>query len=257
LRFPDGGSFFDRVANNRFVSSFWEASYKYFRSFHVVMIFLLIFGVVRRRTIPYSGKEIPFLIWSGLYFLVALSYAFKVSYVSTRHGLLVGIPSLLWVAIGFWELSSRVEGLLGRTRWKERGVTRHAAVWLLILTCLSIVPKTLQSADRGKMELKTAGICLKDSGYAGEKFAVEPRINRVTFYKGGDFINIPVEIDYVALGKFLKTTDARFLVVDERTIEEAVKGFKNHTMELNLERVDIPPFRDYKEYTFAVYRIRK
>jgi len=253
---PDGESFFTQVANNRYVFSLWETSSKYFRSFHVVLIVLLLFGMVRRKIIPYSEKEVLFLIWFSLYFLLALSYAFKVSYVSTRHGLLMGIPSLLWVSIGFWELNSRLESLAARRSWNPK-LTNHLAVWFLILICLTIIPKTLQSADRGKTELKTGGIYLKGAGYAHESFAVEPRINRLTFYKGGDFINIPIGIDHSALGPFLKTSGARFLVVDERTIEESIRGFRSHIDDIGLERVDIPEFMTYKEYSFAVYRIRR
>ncbi len=252
----EGKSLFARVANNRYVSSLWETSCKYFRSFHVVLIVLLFFGMVRRKVIPYTEKEILFVIWFCVYLLLTLSYAFKVSYVSTRHGLLMGIPSLLWVSIGFWELSSRVERLSAKRGWNPK-LTHHVGVWLLVLVCLSIIPKTLQSADRGKMELKTAGVYLKRAGYSEETFVVEPRINRLTFYKGGDFINIPPGIDHSALGPFLKTSGASFLVVDERTIDECVRGFRDHAADLGLERVDLPEFRDYKEYSFAVYRIRR
>jgi len=251
----EGRSLFTRVANNRYVSSLWETSCKYFKSFHVVLIVLLCFGIVRRRTIPYSDRETLFLIWFLVYLLLTVSYAFKVSYVSTRHGLLMGIPSLLWVSIGFWELSSRLERLATNRRWNAK-LTRHIAVWFLLLVCFSIIPKTLQSADRGKTELRTAGIYLKGAGYGEERFVVEPRISRVTFYKGGEFINIPPGIDYSALGPFLRASGARFLVVDERTIDEWVKGFSGHRTGLGLERVDLPEFKNYKEYSFAVYRIR-
>ncbi len=253
---PEEKSLFARVAGNRYVSSLWETSCKYFRSFHVVLIALLFFGIVRRKTVPYSEKEMLFLIWFLVYLLLTLSYAFKVSYVSTRHGLLMGIPSLLWVSIGFWELSSRLEGLATKRRWNAK-LTRHIAVWFLVLVCLSIIPKTLQSADRGKKELRTAGIYLKGAGYGEERFVVEPRINRVTFYKGGEFINIPPGMDHSALGPFLRASGARFLVVDLRTIDECVKGFTGHTADLRIDRVDLSEFRNYKEYSFAVYRIRE
>jgi len=254
LKSRQAGSVLTRVMSNRYVFSLWETSHKFFRSFHVVLIVLLLFGLFRRRIIPCSGKEIPVLIWCSAFFLISLVYAFKVSYVSTRHGLLVGIPSLLWVSIGFWELSSRMEGAVRKARWSPK-LTRHVAVYLLILICLSVIPRTVAPYGDEKIEMKKAGIYLKRMGYSNEKFAVEPRINRLTFYKGGDFVNIPTNIDPVALGRFLKSADVRFLVVDERTIENAVKGFKGNTDAMNLEKVDLPGFNDYREYSFAVYRI--
>lgn len=252
----EGGSPIARLLNNRYVASLWETSYKYFRSFHPVLILFLFFGVVRRKVIPYSDKEVPFLMWSCVFLLLSLFYAFKVSYVSTRHGLLMGIPSFLWVSFGFWELSFRLERFAMKKRWNPM-LSRHMVIWLLVLACLSILPKTLQSSDRGKMELKTGGIYLKNMGYSNETFAVEPRINRLTFYKGGEFINIPTGIDHSVLRPFLEAADARYLVVDERSIDESVRGFSSHTEALGLERIDLPVFRDYKEYSFTLYRIRK
>jgi len=79
----------------------------------------------------------------------------------------------------------------------------------------------------------------------------------VTFYKGGEFINIPPGMDHSALGPFLRASGARFLVVDLRTIDECVKGFTGHTADLRIDRVDLSEFRNYKEYSFAVYRIRE
>ena len=250
------GSVFDNVTSNKYVFAVWESSYKYFRSFHVILIFLFLFGVIRRKVIPYSEKEVPVLIWCSVFFLVSLMYAFKVSYVSTRHGLLVGIPSLLWVSMGFFELSTRIEKIVRKTRWNTK-VSRYTTICLLILICMSMLPKTLSSSGHEKIEMKKAGIHLGNIGYSNERFAVEPRINRLAFYKGGDFINIPTGIDYVTLDCFLKRADVNFLVVDERTIENSVGGFKSHAETMNLERLNVPEFQNYKEYSFAVYRIKK
>lgn len=254
LQSGEEASLLTRVMRNRYVFSAWETSYKYFRSFHVVLIMFLLFGAIRRRIIPYSGKEVPLLIWCSVFFLVSFVYACKVSYVSTRHGLLMGIPSLLWVSAGFWEFNSRITRIVERTRW-SRKLTRHLAVCLLILACVSILPKTLSSAGDGKIEMKMAGIQLKRMGYSDKKFAVEPRINRLTFYKGGEFVNIPVDIDHSGLDRFLRTVDASYLVVDDRTIEASVKGFQAHTGAMRLERVAIPELENFREYSFALYRI--
>lgn len=243
-----------RIMGNRYIFSAWSTASKYLRSFHVVLIVFLLFGVIRRRTIPYSGKEVPLLIWCAVFFLVSFVYAYKVSYVSTRHGLLMGIPSLLWVSAGFWELSSRITRVVERTRW-SRKLTRHVAICLLILACISILPKTVSSAGDGKVEMKMAGIQLKHMGYSDEKFAVEPRINRLAFYKGGEFVNIPAGIDYTGLGRFLNTVDASYLVVDDRTIESSVRGFKAHTGTMHLERVPVPEFDKFRDYSFVLYRI--
>lgn len=245
-----------KAMGNRYVLSVWETFHKYFRSFPVALVVLLLFGVARRRIVPYSSKEVPILIWCLVFLSASLAYAFNYSYVSTRHGLLMGIPSLVWVSIGFWELSSRIEGVVGKTRWSLK-LSGHVVVYFIVLICISMLAKTVLSPGDGKIEMKMAGIELKHMGYSDKRFAVEPRINRLTFYKGGEFVNIPVDIDYCALGRFLETTGASFLVVDERTIEDSVKGFKTHTNAINLERIEIPQFQGYREYSFVVYRIRK
>ncbi len=234
----------------------WEAFYKYFRSFHPVLLFLFLFGIVRRKAIPYSRDEIPVLAWASIYFIISLLYAFKVSYVSTRHGLLVGIPSLVWVSAGFLELSAVVEKYVQKTRLKQ-SIARHAMVYLLIIVCVSVLPKTLLSSDRDKMEMKKAGVYLKSLGYSREKFAVESRINRLTFYCESQFVDIPSPADYAALNKFLKTEGVSYLVVDERTIGESITGFKENISSMNLEKINIPEFAEYKEYSFVLYRIKR
>jgi len=45
--------------------------------------------------------------------------------------------------------------------------------------------------------------------------------------------------------------------VDERSIDGSVKGFREHAGWLNLEKVGVPEFEKYKDYSFVLYRIKR
>jgi len=244
------------IIKNKYTFFVWEVFYKFFRSFHVVLIPLLLFGIFRRRTIPYSKDEIPVLIWCSVFFVVALLYAFKESYVSTRHGLLMGIPSLLWVSIGFFELNAWLETFLKNRKWPAKH-SRHIMVYVLAVICLVMLVKTLSPSNQDKLEMKQAGIYLKSMGYSNQRFAVQPRISRLVFYMDSEYVDIPIPTDHVALGEFLRNQNVTYFIVDEKTIDKSVKGFGEYSGSLNLEKIRIPEFEKYKEYSFVLYRIRK
>lgn len=233
----------------------WEAFYKFFRSFHVAFILLLFFGIFRRRAVGYSSNEVPALIWLSVFLIIALLYAYKASYISTRHGLLMGIPALLWVSIGFFELNARLSAFFQNRHWYR--YLPHLTAYLLVIICLTVLPKTLLSSVHDKIEMKKAGIYLKNTGYAREKFVVEPRIKRLIFYADSPYIEIPVPSDYRVFNEFLKEQDAVYLIVDERSIDGSVKGFREHAGWLNLEKVGVPEFEKYKDYSFVLYRIKR
>ena len=130
-------------------------------------------------------------------------------------------------------------------------------VYLLVVISLAILPKTLSSSNNEKIEIKQAGIYLRNLGYSNQRLAVQPRINRLVFYMDSEYVDIPVPSNPVALGEFLKNQEVTYFIIDEQTIDESVKGFKDHAGSLHLEKINIPEFEKYKEYSFVLYRIKK
>ena len=245
------------LSGNKYAYFLWKALHKFFRSFHVLFILFFIIGVVRRKVIPYDSREVPIIIWWAVFFLVSLLYVSKIYYLSTRHGMLMSIPATLWVSIGFIELNNMIERFVARSRpaWNY---ARNGLVYLFIPTCLIILPNTLSWSGHDKVEMKKAGIYLKKMGYSKEKIAVEPRLIRLGFYADTNYVVIPPLMDHVKLNSFLHSEHITHLVVDERTVDGTIKGFKDNLKSFNIEKMNLPELDTYKEYSIVVFKaIRK
>lgn len=241
------------LSGNKYAYFLWKALHKFFRSFHVLFILFFIIGLTRRKIIPYGSREVPFIIWWAVFFLISLLYVSKIYYLSTRHGMLMSIPATLWVSIGFIEFNDMIERLVARSKpaWNY---LHNGLVYLFIITCLIILPNTLSWSGYDKVEMKKAGIYLKKMGYSKEKIAVEPRLIRLGFYADADYIVIPPFVDHSVLDKFLRSEHISYLIVDERTIDGTIKGFKDNLKRFNIEKMDLPGLDTYKEYSIVVFK---
>ncbi len=243
------------LSGNKYAYFLWKALYAFFRSFHVLFILLFIIGVTRRKIIPYDSREVPIIIWWSVFFLISLLYVSKIYYLSTRHGMLMSIPALVWVSIGFFELSDMIERSKAKLKPQGRHI-RNTGALLFVIICVIILPNTLSWSGYEKVEMKKAGIYLKRNGYSKEKIAVEPRLIRLGFYMESDYIVIPPLVDRVNLNSFLSLENISYLVVDERTIEGTIKGFKDNLKVFNMEKIDLPELNTYKEYSIAVFKTK-
>ena len=104
--------------------------------------------------------------------------------------------------------------------------------------------------------MKKAGIYLKRQGYSKKKIAVESRLIRLGFYAEADYAVVPPHLTNAGLKSFLSDNSIDYLVVDERTIETTLKGYREGFKSFNLEKVDLPEFNTYKEYSFQVLKTK-
>jgi hypothetical protein len=211
---------------------------------------------VRRKVIPRDVlKEVPIFIWCYIFLLVSLLYVSRTYYLSTRHGMLISIPALAWVSMGFFELSDIVERVVAKfkPKWKN---TRNVTVWCLVLICIIILPKTLSWSGYEKVEMKKAGKYLKMHGYITGTIAVEQRFNRLAFYADADFVVIPVGMTHQKLHNFLRSNNVSLLVVDERTVDRTIDGFTKNVATMALERLELRELKSYKDYSIAVFKLK-
>lgn len=60
------------------------------------------------------------------------------------------------------------------------------------------------------------------------------------------------------MDEFLRSEHIDYLVVDERTVDGTIKGFKDNLKRFNIEKMVLPEFETYKEYSIVVFKaIRK
>jgi 4-amino-4-deoxy-L-arabinose transferase-like glycosyltransferase len=249
-------AFMDMSKRHQYIVYFSEVIYKFIRSFHVVFFVLLLFGVIKRQYIPYNKGEIPFFIWVFVFFLTAYAYTAKTFYLSTRHGLLIGIPAFMWASIGFFELRERAVHLLSKKSKAALTVSKHATGLLLLIIFIIVLPNALASSGGDKIEIKKAGIYLKELGYSKAKFIGEQSLCRVAFYADVEFAAVPAKIDPETFKLFIKKSKANYLMVDEKTVDTYMPGFREILNAAKLERIDLPQFGNFKEYSIAVYKIK-
>ena len=247
-------AFLDMSKRHQYLTCFSEVIYKFIRSFHIVFFILLLFGVIKRKYIPYSKGEIPIIIWTLVFFLTAYAYTLKTFYLSTRHGLLMGIPALMWASIGFFELKEKITYQLNQGSKTFLAVSRHGTGLLLIMILLIMLPNTLASSGKDKIELKKAGLYLKELGYSKAKFIGEQSLCRVAFYADIEFVTIPADLDTKAFNELVKESKADYVMIDERTVDEYMPGFKKIINATKMKKVSLPFLENFKEYSIVVYK---
>ncbi|MCX5803000.1 MAG: glycosyltransferase family 39 protein [Proteobacteria bacterium] len=249
-------SFLDISKRHKYITFISEIIYKFIKSFNVVFFILLLFGVFRRRSIPYSRREIPILIWFTILFLSSFFYVAKTNYFGTRHGLLMGIPALVWAGIGFYELRDIFYNWVMK-RKSLLNYSKYMTIFLLMVVFIVILPKTLSCSGVDKIELKEAGVYLKEMGYSKARFAGEPILHRVLFYADSEFIPLPQGMTFEEVIRFLKENQTRLLIVDKRTVDTFLDNFNGNVNPFVLEKVQLPKLDQFKEYSIVVYRLKE
>ena len=237
-----------------FGASFLDVLYKFFKSFNVALFFLFLCGVYSRRSIPYSQSDAMLLIWISVVLLGLFCYLTKVDYLGTRHGLLMVFPALAWAGVGLFEIRERIRKWFGNVKLFQR-YAHFDTLFLIILILIILVPQTVFSYRYDKVELKKAGIVLKNMGFSNTTFIVEPTLSRVAFYADADAVQLPNEADAGKLVVFLEKHKDKLLVVNDRTIYNYAPSIKKIIIDNKFERLTIPEMDQYKKYSFSIYRI--
>ncbi len=172
--------------------------------------------------------------------------------------MLMGLPGLLWVSIGFYE----IVGLLDRWRTHItispfKRSKNGTAVLTMGIICAIILPSTLSWSGADKSELKKAGLYLKETGYSHRKLAVESRLNRLGFYSEAEYATIPDNIKPSEIPAFLRSTGADYLIIDERTMGRPVALFVENAENNSLKRINVKEFDAYRNYSFTLFSIGK
>lgn len=250
-------AFLDIAKRHKYVSFLSEVVFKFIRSFNVLFFVLFLFGVLRRKTIPYSKWEIPFVIWFFILFSSCFIYVAKTHYLSTRHGLLIGIPALIWTGIGFCEFAELIKTWAGKlNNLLFKVISKYSLVFLFALIATITLPKTLLPSGLDKIELKKAGLYLKDVLPLKTRITAEPSLYRVVFYSDKELVYMPPNMSLTELMAFLKNNNIEFLIVDERSIDNIINGFQNSIKKGGMEKIFIPFFETFKEYSIAVYKVK-
>jgi 4-amino-4-deoxy-L-arabinose transferase-like glycosyltransferase len=240
---------------HKYMIYFSEIIYKFIKSFNIFLFLLLLFGIFKRRAVPYSKNEFYILIWFSTFFSISFLYMTRRYYFSTRHGLLMGIPALVWAGIGFYEFKNKVERWMSKTEFFPT-VYKFATVFLVFIIIVLILPKTLSSYRSDKIGLKRMGIYLKELGYSKSKFVGQPELTRMAFYADSDYVVLPPGRSFEETMEFMRENQVSLLLIDGRTIQSYSKDLMDGLSRLNLEKVPIPPSGKEEKSSIVLYQIQ-
>ena len=247
-------SFLDISLRNRYVTYLSEVLYKFLKSVNIVFFILILLGLIKRRHYPYTKNEIFFAIWFILAFLASYLYVAKTQYLGTRHGLVMGMPAFLWAGIGYFEIVERI-----KLWFKRMAISTPFQLFLpyfVLLIILTInIPPILAAPRSEKIELKKAGVYLKEMGLKDKKIATIPSLRRVIFYAEAIPVILHEGLTIQEIEGEIKKSGVDYLLLDKGRIDQLIadneKGFDPHLF----RRVEVPSFNEFKEYLLVLYKI--
>ena len=173
------------------------------KSFHPLLLIFLLFGLVKRKTIPYQKREEFFLAsFLGihlfvLYFMAANYSVFREGHIvassfSSRHVLPLVVISFFWMSMGIWEVRERIYKWIVSKRDAvcSLNLSRRVLVVILAVIALSILPKTLKPQEVDKLGGKIAGIWIKENS-GKEAPIIMTNMPQVAYYAMGTPIRLP------------------------------------------------------------------
>lgn len=251
---PQLKSFLDISLRNRYVTYLSETLHKFIKSINVVFFILILFGLIKRRHYPYKKGEIFFVIWFILSFLASYLYVAKTQYLSTRHGLMMGIPAFLWAGIGYLEIVERIR------LWFKRKATSAPfqpllPYFVLLIIFVVNVPPILAAPRSEKIELKKAGVYLKEMGLKDKRIATIPSLTRIIFYAEAKPVILSEGLTIKEVEGEIKKTGADYLLLDKGKTEQFIADDEKRLDPYLFRRVEVPLFNRFKEYSFVLYRI--
>lgn len=243
--------FLDLAIKHRYVVYLSELTYKSLKSMGPVFFILFLFGVLKNRNPLSEGRDF-FIIWILLSASGSYLHLLSSNYFSTRHGLIISIPLFLWVSKGLFELASILAEKIN-SKPAIRPFFFSPTKIIMILVLLFTLPFNFETLRADKLELKYAGLYLKNNNFSGKKIATIPRLTRVVFYADGHPISLVEVRDPFVLRKELEEKGSPYLLLDEeskRLMEE-----KGDLIRAGFEQIEVPGFERLKAYSLFLYRL--
>ena len=250
-----GRNFFQLAKQYRFSIYLSHIIYKAIKVFTILMFFLFLFGLIRRKKIEYRNDEFLLASIWVIFIIAFLFHLNNTNYFSTRYPFPVVVPSLIWSGVGFLELKERI------FRWiKPRNfplkdfAVRWGTLLLIIVIGVPLLVMALTPQRKDKLELKEIGLWLRDHGYSHSIIVGQYEFTRLAFYADGEFIELP-KGSYQNAIKFASEKAGDLLVINMDTIDHLSPGFLDKISPRDLQRIDIPGIQIPK-YATTVFRIR-
>lgn len=248
----------------KYTQGFLLFTSKSVNSFHPLLLIFLLFGLVKRKTIPYQKREEFFLAcFFGIhlfviYFMSANYSIFREGHIvassfSGRHVLPLVVISFFWMSMGIWEARERIYGWIVSKRDGvfSSNLYRRVLVVLLAVIALSILPKTLKPQGVDKLGGKIAGIWIKEN--SGKKVSIiMTNMPQVAYYAMGN----PIKLPKASCKKIISSAkrEADYLVINCRDIEKWYPNLPKLCGESDSLKM-VFDYREKRQDRVIVYRV--
>lgn len=240
--------------DHRFALYSYHIFSKTVHAFNIILFVLFIFGLVKRRIIPYRMDEfLLFAIYITYISLFLLSLNSTV-YLQTKNTFPLLIPSLIWSGVGFEEIKERVTDWLRKRSFLFKGwEVRHIGFLILILIAVAMLSVAWAPHRKDKTGFKEIGTWLKNNGYAHSIMVGQEDFDRLAFYADSEFIPLP-KGTYEEIMKFARERKANLLVVDKMAIDRLTSHFFDRISPQDLEPIKFTGIKASKN-AMMVFRV--
>jgi len=248
--------FLELAKDHKYIIFFSDIIFRILKSVNVVFAFLAMIAICCRNDANNKKNEKMIAIWFGIFFVMTYIYILRIYHLSSRHALLMGMPLLIFSGIGFFELKQKIyswfQGLS-----ISNFITKNLTTILILIILAAILPKTLSPGSYDKIEMKKAGIHLKNLGYKNKIFAGEPSLLRIAFYADSDYSTLLPVKNNEELIFFMEEKKIDILIFNENTNTAFYKNIQKNIDNSIFEKIYFPEFEKFKNYKFSIYRLKK
>ena len=220
------------------------------QAYHGLLLLLLLFGLIKRKVIPYRRKGELFLS-SFIIFYILLIFPWFRSQPSHRMVTQLVPIALFWAGAGFYEVHQRICSRIGFRGGIEPSLAKKMFCALMIVTIMVILFKTLKPQRLDKLPRKEAGVWLKEHSHPHP--LIMSTMPRVAFYAEGRHLKMP-EGAYQEIISYAKLNAVDYLVVDEEKMERLSPGFIEAVGSKNL--LELIYVTSQPDNRIIVYRVR-
>ncbi len=242
------------AVNQRFALYSYYIVYKTVHAFNFILFILFIFGVIKRKFIPYRKDEFVLFSLYATYIPLFLLHLNVYNFLQTKNTFPLVVPSLIWSGVGFVELKNRVTRLMnGRDFPLREWMLRWGTPLFLLVICIPLLSTAWAPHRKDKLELREIGLWLKDNGYVHSIVVGQHEFARLAFYADGDFMLLP-KGSYQDIVRFAREKGASLLVISRKNIDHISPHFLDMASPSDLRPINIPGIKT-PEYATMVFRV--
>ncbi|MFB3883674.1 MAG: ArnT family glycosyltransferase [Thermodesulfobacteriota bacterium] len=202
------------------------------------LVLLILLGIWKRKREGFVAADRYLLLIFAVLFFMSVFYARHIYYFSTRHGMTLALPVLLFAGHGLDFSAEAFSRGFGRFAFRWPFARKHFIHLLTIFFIIVFLIQGVSFKSSGKYIQKETGLWLKENGYQGSVIMGPKAFLRLPFYADGKFLEMPDSWDKVA--ESIRQNEVKIVVVDPSTIDQDCAGFSGNWSRAGLSTIQGP-----------------